>query len=83
MDIVFDTMWKDKMTAHVEVHGNKVEVISYTDNVVENMFAVPPFDVFYVNQFFEERCFEECNASKDIFLNPRFFEIMIYICPIR
>lgn len=39
-----------------------------TDNVVENMFAVPPFDVFYVNQFFEERCFEECNASKDIFL---------------
>ncbi len=40
MDIVFDTMWKDKITAHVEVHDNKVEVISYTDNVIENMFAV-------------------------------------------
>lgn len=54
MDIVFDTMWKNKITAHVEVRDNKVEVISYTDNVVENMFAVPPFDIFYVNQFIEE-----------------------------
>ena len=68
MNLTFDTMWKDKVTAHLEIQNENVSVVSYTDNIAENAFAVPPFDIFYVNQFIEGRCFEECNASKDFFL---------------
>ncbi len=37
-DVVFDTMWKDKVTAHVEIKNNEVNVISYSDNAAENAF---------------------------------------------
>ena len=67
-NISFDTMWKNKVTAHVQIKDNQVNVTSYSDNVVENAFAIPPFDIFYVNQFIEGRCFEEGNADRNFFL---------------
>ena len=67
-DVVFDTMWKDKVTEQVAIKHYVGEVCSYSDNAAENAFAVPPFDIFYVNQFMEGRCFEENNASREFFL---------------
>lgn len=65
----FDVLFKDKLCAHVKINpDNSVDVISYSNDIAENPFAVLPCDIFYVDNFMSSRCFEECNASRDFFL---------------
>lgn len=66
----FDVFWKDELQAHVKINPetSEVDVTSYSDNVVENPFAVLPCDIHYVNDFISDRCFEKNNASRDFFL---------------
>lgn len=63
-DLVFDFMWRDELCAHVELHGDKVTYIKYTDNPVHLVFnEQSKLNKNLVYWFLESRCFSRHNGQ--------------------
>ncbi|MCD8021069.1 MAG: hypothetical protein LUF92_16290 [Clostridiales bacterium] len=58
-DYSFETLWKDEITAHVEVKGGQVEVTRYTTHPVKQLFASEHMTRYQLNQIFEMRCWDK------------------------
>lgn len=58
MDMVFDVMFKNERTAHVEVKGSQVLVESYSENPFIQPFQMPRPNIFDVHEFFVDRWYE-------------------------
>lgn len=58
MDMIFDVMFKEMKTAHVEVKNNQVKVDSYSNNPFMQPFQMKNPNMFDVHEFFVDRWFE-------------------------
>lgn len=63
MDLVFDVMFENIKTAHVEVKNNQVMVQSFSDNPFMQPFQMKKPNMFHIHDFFVDRWFEPCRPD--------------------
>ena len=68
--MIFDYMWKNEVSSHVEVDLDALEVKceEYTTKCWNAVFWKQPHNIEYLNKFFESRCFPEHRADLDVLL---------------
>ena len=57
-DFLFETYWKDEITARVRVQGAGIFVSRYTDHPVKQLFASEKMTRFQLMQILEMRCWD-------------------------
>ena len=57
-DFLFETYWKDEITARVRVQGGNIFVSKYTDHPVKQLFASEKMTRFQLMQILELRCWD-------------------------
>ena len=57
-DFLFETYWKDEITARVRVQGAGIFVSRYTDHPIKQLFAAEKMTRFQLMQILEMRCWD-------------------------
>ena len=65
MDLKFQIMYKNEITADVTITGHEVKVITYTDDRIKTCGFYNGIDLLGVAENMEMRCFPEDTANAD------------------
>lgn len=64
-DIKFQVLWRDKVTADVEIVDNKAHIKKYDTNPIRRLFPYEETDAYHVVSILEGRCWPRNRVNID------------------
>ena len=65
LNLKFQVLWKDKITADVEILNGKAHVTKYDDNPIRHLFPYEETDTYHILNILEGRCWPRNRENID------------------